>query len=258
MSTITIPNRPAGTDVRSIEQILANFDAITNGVNGNLDTTNLSATAAIKRSQMAGGFGNLKLTNQGNYTASDGDWVNSTGGGTTINLPPTPAVNATVAVTSASNATGANPTTVNGNGNNIYGKGSNTAWSSIGFGTPNETIMFMFLGGSWQMVVGELDTGWVNITLINGWAALAGSFIPQYRRRGNGVQFRGGLSSATATSTTVSSLDSNSRPSSTVVFPVAQVYNTPISTLYATISGSGLVLSSATGVDLAPIQFDLS
>lgn len=44
MTLITIPNRPAGTDVRSIEQILADFDAITSVVNGNLDVTNLAAS----------------------------------------------------------------------------------------------------------------------------------------------------------------------------------------------------------------------
>lgn len=43
MTLITIPNRPAGTDVRSIEQILANFDAITEAVNGNIDYTNLAS-----------------------------------------------------------------------------------------------------------------------------------------------------------------------------------------------------------------------
>jgi hypothetical protein len=41
MTLVTIPNRPAGTDQRSIELILADFDAITDVVNGHLDSTNM-------------------------------------------------------------------------------------------------------------------------------------------------------------------------------------------------------------------------
>jgi len=41
---VTIPNRPAGTDIRSIEQILADFDAITSVINGNLDASNFQNT----------------------------------------------------------------------------------------------------------------------------------------------------------------------------------------------------------------------
>src|ERR1700690_2359304 len=43
MTLITIPNRPSGSSVRSIEQILADFDAITAVVNGNLDISNFPA-----------------------------------------------------------------------------------------------------------------------------------------------------------------------------------------------------------------------
>lgn len=42
MPTVTIPNRPVGSDVRSIAAILANFDAITSVINGGLDGTNIS------------------------------------------------------------------------------------------------------------------------------------------------------------------------------------------------------------------------
>lgn len=47
MTTITIPNRPAGTDDRSIEDILANFDAITTVVNGNLSDANFTNWAPL-------------------------------------------------------------------------------------------------------------------------------------------------------------------------------------------------------------------
>ena len=48
MTIAVIPNRPAGTAVRSIEQILANFDAITNVINGNIDYSNLASVMANK------------------------------------------------------------------------------------------------------------------------------------------------------------------------------------------------------------------
>lgn len=46
MTVLGIPNRPAGTDQRSIEAILADFDAVISWANGNIDANNLSAAAA--------------------------------------------------------------------------------------------------------------------------------------------------------------------------------------------------------------------
>jgi microcystin-dependent protein len=42
MTFVTIPNRPLGSDTRSIEMILADFDAVTAVINGQLDQTNFS------------------------------------------------------------------------------------------------------------------------------------------------------------------------------------------------------------------------
>jgi hypothetical protein len=44
MTFVTIPNRPLGTDTRSIEMLLADFDAITSTINGGLDAGNMSAS----------------------------------------------------------------------------------------------------------------------------------------------------------------------------------------------------------------------
>ena len=43
MTLVTIPNRPLGTDTRSIELLLADFDAITAVINGGLDQSNMSS-----------------------------------------------------------------------------------------------------------------------------------------------------------------------------------------------------------------------
>jgi hypothetical protein len=56
MGLVTIPNRPAGTDVRSIEQILADFDAILTGaVNGHIDATNMEPSFLNSLLKSAGG-----------------------------------------------------------------------------------------------------------------------------------------------------------------------------------------------------------
>lgn len=47
MPFVTIPNRPSGGDIRAIEQILADFDAITEVINGNLDATNFVSGPSV-------------------------------------------------------------------------------------------------------------------------------------------------------------------------------------------------------------------
>src|ERR1044072_5259201 len=42
MGSVTIPNRPSGSDTRSIAALIANFDAITDEYNDNIDATNLA------------------------------------------------------------------------------------------------------------------------------------------------------------------------------------------------------------------------
>jgi hypothetical protein len=55
MTLITIPNRPSGSTVRSIEQILADFDAITDVVNGGLDRlTNITPGAGVAKGAITG------------------------------------------------------------------------------------------------------------------------------------------------------------------------------------------------------------
>lgn len=46
MTSVNLPNRPIGTDARSIAAILANFDAVLAAVNGGIDGDNLVSTVA--------------------------------------------------------------------------------------------------------------------------------------------------------------------------------------------------------------------
>ena len=64
MTHVTIPNRPLGTDQRSIEYILSDFDAITGVINGGLDDTNFSPS-----------FYSEWNTYTPLFTANNGGWV---------------------------------------------------------------------------------------------------------------------------------------------------------------------------------------
>lgn len=46
MTSVNLPNRPIGTDARSIAAILANFDAVLAAVNGGIDGDNLAPSVA--------------------------------------------------------------------------------------------------------------------------------------------------------------------------------------------------------------------
>src|SRR4051812_44816935 len=53
MAFITGLNRPQGNERRSIAVLLQNFDLVTEQVNGNLDDSNIAATAGIKGSKLS-------------------------------------------------------------------------------------------------------------------------------------------------------------------------------------------------------------
>lgn len=53
MTVVNIPNRPIGSEDRSIAAILADFDAITNVVNGQIDGTHNIAAKSILTSNLA-------------------------------------------------------------------------------------------------------------------------------------------------------------------------------------------------------------
>lgn len=50
--------------------------------------------------------------------------------------------------------------------------------------------------GAWGQVANGTDTGWINMTLINGWTSVSGR-TAQYRRIGNLVFFRGAIQNTT-------------------------------------------------------------
>jgi hypothetical protein len=91
MGTVTLPYRPAGTDVRSVGGILDNFDAVLAELNGGLDGDNFSTAAALDLSAFGVTFGadvnlyrsaaNILKTDDNLYAV--GDLAAKLGGATT-------------------------------------------------------------------------------------------------------------------------------------------------------------------------------
>lgn len=79
MAIVTIPNRPAGTDVRSIAAILANFDAITTDYNGNIDATNIKDGSITSAKFAAGAVSSLPIGSMVDYAIdldpTDPNWL---------------------------------------------------------------------------------------------------------------------------------------------------------------------------------------
>lgn len=205
MTVITIPNRPAGTDQRSIELILADFDAITDVVNGGLDATNMSAAFLATFAS-----GTALSAPSGNVNALPGNTY-VMGGGHTVTLPAATGLGALpVDVWANGSASGASPVTVTCS-ENIFGEGyEGTTWL---IGTQYKSVRFLPDGpGSVWFAFGEFDSGWKDITP-NCSAGIAPdqlSISPygltgptEFRKKGNELEFQGGLTNTTSGSITL-------------------------------------------------------
>lgn len=155
----TIP--VAGSTLNSIAdpEVATALGSILTWANGGIQGGDLSPSAAILRSQLAGGFGNLAVTiAAGSTNAQDGKLYVVTAGSTTITLP-TPTANATVGVIANAGQTGTTPTTVAASAGKINGLGVAAA-TSVRLGTVGAMVILVGDGTNWNIVGGEQDTGW--------------------------------------------------------------------------------------------------
>lgn len=188
--------------------------AIQTVINGNLDATNLSATAAVARSQLAGGFGDLIWTSTGvNTSGTDGHFYGMTAAAT-LTLPA-PALNATVGVFNQS--TGA-VVTIAASSGIIGGVGFGISGvSSFTLGTSAAAVVLLADGSNWHVVGGYQDTGWVTPSFATNVAAAAGFFPPSSRLRGDVVRLKGQMVNNTGASilsgATWATLPANMAPS---------------------------------------------
>lgn len=190
MTAVTIPNRPVGTDARAIALILADFDAITTVVNGQLDHNNLAANAGITFGQLAPGAGRLTVTDISTNTAAVSGHMYVVGAGAPIVTLPAPAADAVVGVVAA-----AGPATIGVSGGIIFGKGVPSPFTSLTLGTLGSYVVLQSDGTNWFVVSGEQDTGWsaTPLTLGAGWSSGGTHGV---RVVGDRVWLRGTLSSS--------------------------------------------------------------
>lgn len=226
--TLSIPqvNSPDSTEDPKIAN---NFTLLQTLLNGNLDSSNLSAT-----------IGFLRLTyrqlNSSN-TAASGDWITAAPG-ITVTLPA-PSANAIVSVLANNAVTSASPVTVSGT--NIYGLGLSAA-SSFLLGTAMRSVILESDGASWAIVTGMQDTGWVNLSAF-GTSIVAGTPAPQSRLIGDQVYLRGTLhdnAGSVAGGGTLVTLPAGQRP------PASRQYVAPVagSAAVLTVASTGVVSSA--------------
>lgn len=243
MTTASIPNRPLGTDQRSIELILANFDAVLAVINGELDHNNLSAGAAIALSQLASGAARpAPVAASTSRAATDGQLLNCVPG---ITVTLTPVAGAVISVFANPSVSGASPVTVSAGGGVIYGEGTGAGGAAnVLLGSPLTHLTFYCLDGTnWLVTSGKINSGWVALTLPGGIASVGG-YTPAVKIEGNRAWFTGGLvntGSLSAGVTWATLPSSVFRPASAAYLNAVAIGSGPAITLVAGPSTSALV-----------------
>lgn len=160
-------------------------------LNGNVDTTNLSPSAAIALSQLAPGAGRLFFSpTVVSVTAANGALVVVNAGGVTISLPA-PSLNAVVGVLGGTGvAPGSVAQVAATSGAHIIGLGV-ALTTGLQIGEFGGFLLFQCDGTNWWIVGGKEASGWVTIPLAAG---VTGSC--QCRARGDEVRVRAGFTNA--------------------------------------------------------------
>lgn len=101
--------------------------------------------------------------------------------------------------------------------------------------TNGQELEYTKNGTTWHYVnTSEDDTGWVSLSLQNGWSV---SFAPQVRRIGKVVQMRGRVTGGTP-GTSITTLDSQFRPSQALSFPSRQASGVTVSIFIVNTNGT--------------------
>lgn len=228
--SIPVSGQPNATeDVK----VANNFTTLQTWANGNVDTNNISPTAGIKVSQMAGG-GLLAYISSGvSFTAAYNTSIQASPG-ITVTLP-SPVATQIVAVHANNGVTTSSPVTVAGS--NINGLGLLNA-SSFLLGTPSSSVILQGDGTNWLIIAGQQDTGWVTIGLQTNWATTSGYYAPGGRLIGDRVWLRGSAQNNTGGPAYFSvTLPTGMTPARSLSFPA--IYSAGV-TNYIAIAGSNL------------------
>jgi hypothetical protein len=186
--TIGLPDTTEDVKVQN------NFTTLQTVINGNLDSTNISPTAAIARSQLSG-FGGLAWTAVGvNTSATDGHFY-AASAALTITLPA-PTLNTTIGVFNQTNSLAVAVTASSGV---IGGLGLGTSGAaSIQVSSNGAAVVLIANGTNWGIVSGQQDTGWVALTLLHSATVFPSEPVPSARLRGDEIRLKGALASGDA------------------------------------------------------------
>lgn len=171
---------------------LANLSGIT--------YSQLSASAGIVLGQLATGVARMSVvaSGAGSVNVFDGQLLCLTSTGQTVHLPPV-AQGAMVGVFANSAVSGSNfhVITSAGGAAAINCVGQLGSVPTIALGTPGAAVLLYSDGGSWFIIAGQKDSGWVPLTLNADWAAFSGYYTPSVRLQGDTVRLKGALEFAT-------------------------------------------------------------
>ncbi|OAI39921.1 hypothetical protein AYO39_02265 [Actinobacteria bacterium SCGC AG-212-D09] len=239
----------------------ANFTLLQTLLNGNLDSTNLGATAGITLGQLAAGVGRMTATasSAGTVTAADGQILFLTGTAQTVNLPAVSG-GVTLAVMALNTGlTGATTHSIHSGGANVNYVGQVGTGTGIFLGTPGARLVFYSDGGSWFVISGQQDTGWVPLALTANFIAAGGVYTPAVRLQGDVVRLKGGVQNNTGgafTSGTFATIGVGLRPTAPLPGWFVSVTGTTSPYLINTGAAGGIVLDSGSWANGAILGLD--
>lgn len=173
---------------------------------------------------------------------------------------PSPTAGIAIGFKKADSGAGGN--TITAGSGVILGPGTGAAGSSsIACSALGAYVILQGDGTNWHIVAGAQDSGWVNATLGNSWAAASTSVTPGYRLRGNRVYLRGIVNGGT-NGTSPFTLPSGFRPAtigSAILSMTGNDGGTSPSAAQVQVTSAGVVslyaASTATGIAMDGLSF---
>ena len=242
MGTISLSIPVAGQPNSSEDaKIASDLTAIQTLLNGNLDTNNLSSSANIAATQIAGGFTFLSAAVASTSLTGAAGQCYYASPSVTVTLPAASAGIA-IGIVAAASTTGATAVTVACPGIAVInGEGCGASGAaSITLGTPASHVVMLCDGANWLIIGGQRDSGWLTITPGSN-VSSSGYYTAAARQQGDRVTFRGTLltTNSIGSGVTLATVPTSLRPGGTMVMAAN------VSNLAGTGAGATLTLNTS-------------
>jgi hypothetical protein len=156
--------------------------------NNTITSSQISNSAGITLEQLAAGVARLTVsTKTSAFTAADGNLYEVSTAGVAVTLP-TPTSGSLISIWNGGDFA-TSPTAITASSGVILGNGVLSTSMDLGAGGAYVTLYAN--GTDWFIVGGGLDTGWVSVTLANGWTNSVGYYPASYRVIEDRVWLRG-------------------------------------------------------------------